>query len=106
MIEDRRHLHGDRAARRGSPGAAASVSSETRVARVSSGSVTRTRCAPTGSSSRSGPFMHIGLVRFTRWTVIDAAWRQTATSIRPGPVTETGPASRDAQRTAPAMRAP
>jgi alpha-glucosidase len=41
-----------------------------------SGRRTRTRCAPTGKSSRTGPFIIIGLVRLTRWTVSEFLCRQ------------------------------
>src|ERR1039457_4211264 len=61
---------------------------------------TRTRCSPTGSSSRTGPFSIIGLVRLTRWTVSESLCLHRVTSSRPGPDTVTGGSSFVAQATA------
>ena len=69
-------------------------------ARSPSGSRTRTRCSPTGRSSRTGPFIIIGFVRFTRCTVSDSLCRHTVTSSTPGPATLTGGSSFVAQATA------
>jgi hypothetical protein len=51
-------------------------------------------------NSRTGPFIIIGFVRFTRCTVIDSFCRHTVTSNVPGPVTVTGRGSWAAQSTA------
>ena len=67
---------------------APATSSRTRPAR-SPASRTRTTCGPTAIGSRTGPFIIIGLVRFTRCTVIEFFCRQTVTSSTPGPVTRT-----------------
>ena len=66
-------------------------------ARSPSGRRRRTRCSPTGRSSRTGPFIIIGFVRFTRCTVMDSRCRHTVTSSTPGPVTLTGGSSFVAQ---------
>ena len=65
-----------------------------------------TRCSPTGISSRNGPFIIIGFVRLTRWTVIDACCRQAVTSSTPGPWTSTGGSSAVAHLTALRSRIP
>ena len=67
---------------------------------VREGSFTRTFCSPTGISSRIGPFIIIGFVRLTRWTVIESFCRHSVTSITPRPVTATGAGSLVAQVTA------
>ena len=60
------------------------------AARAPAGRRTRTVSGPTGMTSRSGPFIIIGLVRLTRCTVIDSRCRQAVTSITPRPSTSTG----------------
>ena len=81
-------------------GVVPATSSRTPLALRPSGIRSRTRCSPTGSSSRTGPFIIIGFVRFTRCTVSESFWRQTVTSRTPGPATVTGGSSRVAQATA------
>ena len=47
-------------------GSVLATSSRTAFARAPAGSRTFTFCSPTGSTSRIGPFIIIGFVRFTR----------------------------------------
>ena len=74
-------------------GVAPLTSSCTFFAFVPSGKRTKTFCGGVGRNSRSGPFIIIGLVRLTKWTVRDDACLHMVTSSTPGPVTVTGGAS-------------
>src|SRR4051812_22263824 len=59
------------------------VSNCTFFARDPAGNRTLTFCAGAGMSSRNGPFIIMGFVRFTRCTVMDVFCRQTVTSSVP-----------------------
>src|SRR5215212_1439918 len=58
------------------------ISKLTPVTLLFSGTFIRT-CASTGYNSLKGPFIIMGLVKLTRWTVIELFCRQTATSTIP-----------------------